>query len=72
MERDIFFSVYDGASLPWITCVNNFRFFTNISITMLPTNMYYISLERSLYRASASVYCIKIHVEIKELLEVKD
>ena len=64
--------VYNGASMTWITCVNNFQFFTNISETMLPTNMYYISLERLLYSASACVFCIKIHAEIKELLQVKD
>ena len=45
---------------------------TNISETMLPTNMYYISLERSFYSASGHVCCIKIHAEIKELLQVKD
>ena len=42
--------VYNGASVPWITGVNNLLFFTNISETMSPTNMYYyISLERSFY-----------------------
>ena len=67
----ISFFVYSGASISWITSVNNFRFFTNISETMLPINMYYISLERLLYSASAHVCCIKIHPEIKELLKVK-
>ena len=52
--------------------VNNFRFFTNISETMCPTNMYHISLERSFYSASAHVCCIKIHVEIKKLLQVNN
>ena len=37
---------------------------------MLPTNIYYISLERSLYSASARVSGIKIHAEIKELLQL--
>ena len=32
-------------TLPWITSVNNFRFFTNIWETLLSTNMNYISLE---------------------------
>ena len=39
---------------------------------MLPTNMYYISLERSFSSASAHVCCIKIHAEVKEILQVKD
>ena len=60
-----FLFVYNSASVPWITCVENFRFLANISETMLPTNMYYISLERSLYSTSAGVSCIKIHAEIK-------
>ena len=64
--------VYNGASVPWITCVNNFRYFTNISETMLPPNMYYISLEKLLYSTSARVSCITIDAEIKELLQVKD
>ena len=56
-----------------ITSVNNFCFFTNISEIMLPTDMYYISLERSFYSASACVCCIKIqNAEIKALLQVKD
>ena len=38
--------VYNGATVPWITSINNFRFFINILDTVLPTNMYYISLER--------------------------
>ena len=59
-------------SVPWITGVNNFAFFINISETMLPTNRYYISLEGSFYSASAHVCCIKIHAEVKELLQVKD
>ena len=66
------FFVYNGACVSWITSVNNFRSFTYISETMLSINMYYISLERSLYSASARVCCIKIHAEIKELLQVKD
>ena len=38
---------------------------------MLPTNMYYMSSERSFY--SILLVCwIKIHAEIKELLQVKD
>ena len=49
--------VYNGASVQWITCVSNFRFFTNISKTMQATNMYYISLERLLYSTSARVCC---------------
>ena len=54
------FFVYSGASVPWIISVNNFRFFTNISETILPTNIYYISLERSFSSASAHVHCIRI------------
>ena len=34
--------------------------------------MYYITLERSLYSASAGVYCIKIHAEMAEKSQVKD
>ena len=51
---------------------NECEFFTNISKTMWPTNMNHISLEKLFYSASAHVCCIKIHVEIKELLQVKD
>ena len=43
-----FICIYNGTSVPWIIRVNNFRFLNNISETMLPTNMYNISLERSL------------------------
>ena len=52
--------------------ITSYRFYTNISETMLPINMYYISLERSLYSTSACVCCIKIQADIKELLQVKD
>ena len=51
--------VYNGASVLWITSVHNFGFCINILETMLPTNMYYISLERSFDSASARVFCIK-------------
>ena len=64
--------VYNGTFVPWIMSVNNFRFFTNILKSMLAINMYYMSLERLFYSASAHVCCIKIHAEIKELLQVKD
>ena len=57
---------------PGTMSVNNFRFFTNISKILLSTNMYNISLERSIYSAFARVCCIKLHAEIKELLQVKD
>ena len=63
-----FLFVYNGVSVPWITSVNNFLFFTYISGTMLPTNMNYISLERTFYSTSAHVCCIKMN----ELLQVKD
>ena len=65
------FFVYTGALVPWIISVNNFRFSNNISETMLPRDMYNISLERSFYSASDCVSCIKIHAEIKALLQVK-
>ena len=64
--------VYNSASVPWINSVTNFRFFTNISETVLPTNMYYISLKRSFYSTSARVCCIKVHAEMNEILQVKD
>ena len=64
--------VYNGASVPWITSVYNFWFCTNISETMLPINIYYISLVRSFYSASASVCCIRIHEEMAEILQVID
>ena len=63
--------VYNGTSVPWIISVNNFLIFTNISENMQPTNMYYISLERSLNSASARSYCIKIHTEMAEKMQVK-
>ena len=63
--------VYTGALVPWIISVNNFRFSNNISETMLPIDMYNISLERSFYSASDRVSCIKIHAEMKALLQVK-
>ena len=37
--------VYNDASVPWITSVNKFRFFTNILETNLPTNMFCRSLK---------------------------
>ena len=48
--------------------------FTNISETVLPTNMYYIytSLERSSYSASTHVCYIKINAQMTEILQVKD
>ena len=64
----MYFFVYTGALVLWIMSVNNFQFITNISETMCPTNIYHISF----YSASAPVCCIKIHAEIKELLQVKD
>ena len=39
---------------------------------MLSTFMYYISLKRSFYNASASLWCINIHAEIAEKLQIKD
>ena len=48
-----------------IISVNNFRFSNSISETMLPIDMYNISLERSFYSASDRVSCIKIHAEIR-------
>ena len=63
------FFVYKVASVPWIISVKNF---TNISETMLPSNMDYISLERSFHRASNHVCCIKLHSEMTEILQVKD
>ena len=48
--------VYNSASVPWITSVSNFWFFRNISETMLPTNMHYISLETSFYSVSTDVF----------------
>ena len=65
------FFVYTAALVPWIISVNNFRFSNNISETMLPIDMYNISLERSFYSASDRVSCIKIHAEMKALLQVK-
>ena len=41
--------LYLYITAPWITFVNNFQIFTNLSETVLPTNMYYIPLERSFY-----------------------
>ena len=65
------FFVY--TSILWIISVNSFQFFTNILETICPTYMYHISLERLFfYSASAHVCCIKIHGEIKELLQAKD
>ena len=61
-EQDIF---YLYITVPWINCVNNIRFFTNISETVLPTNMYDISLKRSFNSTSACVLhknlCFYIH-----------
>ena len=37
---------------------------------MLPTNMYYILLERSFYSTSTHVCGLKIHAEITEILQV--
>ena len=65
------FFVYTSALVPWIISVNNFRFSNTISETVLPRDMYNISLERSFYSASDRVSCIKIHPEIKALLQVK-
>ena len=64
--------LYTGDPVLRIMSENNFHFFTNISESMCPTNMYHISLERSFYNASAHVCCIKIHAKIKKLLQVKD
>ena len=61
-----------GFILPWIPGVINFQVFSNISETRLPTNMYYTSLERLFYSASARLCCIKIQAEMTEILQVKD
>ena len=58
--------------MPWIISVNSFRFFNNISETLLSANIYYTSLERPFHSASARVCCIKIHAEMTEILQVKD
>ena len=34
--------IYNGASIPWRTSVNNVQFFTDMLDTMLLINMYYI------------------------------
>ena len=47
------------------------RFQYLLSIVTLPIDMYNISLERSFYSASDRVSCIKIHAEMKALLQVK-
>ena len=46
--------------------------FSTISQKVCNTNMYNISLERCSYSASTRVNYIKIHVEIIEILQVKD
>ena len=58
-EWDIFFSLYNGVSVPWMINVNNFRLFATIAGTMLPTKMHYISLVRSFYSASACAVALK-------------
>ena len=63
------FFVYTSAPVLWIMSVNNFRFFNNISESI---SMYYISLERCSFSASAHVSYIKIYSEIMEILQVKD
>ena len=40
------------------------KFFINISETMSPTNMYYISLPRSFYRSPA-YYCLFVFTEVR-------
>ena len=67
---NLVFFVYNDASVPWIM-VNKCQFFINISETIFPTNMYYMSLERSFYSASARFCCIEIHGEAAEKLQVK-
>ena len=64
--------VYKCASIPWIISFNNFRVFTNMADTLWPTNMYYISLDRSSYSTSAHICYIKIHAEMTEIWQVKD
>ena len=44
--------------------VDNKILYDTPSETMLPKNMYCISLERLFNNASAHVYCIKIHTKI--------
>ena len=46
--------------------------FSPISQKLIPTNMYYISLERYSYSASTHVCYIKCHAEMTEILQVKD
>ena len=58
--------VHNGVYVPWISSVNSFQFFTDISETMPPTNMYYISFERSFNKASSPFCCIKNHAEMVE------
>ena len=66
-ERNIFFRIQ------WrLRIMDNDNHLTNISESMLPINMYYISLERSSYSTSAHDCCIKLHVEMTEILQVKD
>ena len=70
IQSGIYIFLYSSATRPWIISMNNFRCFTNISESRLPTNMYYISLERS-YCASACFCCIKINAEMAEKPQVK-
>ena len=50
--------------------MNNRQIFINISVFMLPTSMYYISLERPFYSVSGHFLLHKIDAEMVETLQV--
>ena len=72
MWEPCFIFLYYGASVPWITSVNNFQLVTNILETMSPRNMYYVSLERFFAVLLLVFVAYKIHAEMTEILPVKD
>ena len=74
------FDPYRGIySVGYVFCIqrhlrtmDNVWYSSNILEIMLPITIYYISLKRSFYSASAHFCCIKIHEEMAKKSQVKD